>query len=77
LLSLEERREHLGLNFTKKCVKSDKLKHMFHKNEKCHNIGTRNEEVYKVQPANTVRLQKSPITYMQNLLNDYEKKHSD
>ena len=77
LLSLEERREHLCLNFAKKCVKSDKLKHMFPKNDKSHNMGTRNEEVFKVQHANTGRLKKSPIIYMQNLLNDDEMKNRD
>ena len=77
LLSLEERREDLCLNFAKKCVKSDKLKHMFPKNEKSHQMGTRNGEVFKVQHANTGRLQKSPIIYMQNLLNDDEMKNRD
>ena len=72
LLSLEERREHLCLNFAKKCLKSDKLKHMFPKNEKSHQMGRRNEEVLKVEHANTGRFQKSPMIYMQNLLNDDE-----
>ena len=34
---------------------------------------TRNPEVYKVQFANTERLKKSPIIYMQELLNQNEK----
>ena len=58
-------------------LKSDKLKHMFPKNDKSHNMGTRNEEVFKVQHANTGRLKKSPIIYMQNLLNDDEMKNRD
>ena len=77
LLSLEERREDLCLNFGKKCVKSDKLKHMFPKNKKPHQMGKRHEEVFKVQHANTGRLQKSPIIYMQNLLNVDEMKNRD
>ena len=34
LQTLEERRKQLCLDFAKKCVKSDKLKHMFPKNNK-------------------------------------------
>ena len=33
------------------------------------NMKTRKREKYEVQYANTQRLQKSPIIYMQNLLN--------
>jgi hypothetical protein len=70
LESLESRREILCLNFAKKCVNNEKLKHMFPKNLKSHDMNTRSEEKYRVQFANTGRLQKSPIIYMQKLLNE-------
>ena len=68
--SLEDRRRELCLNFAKKCLKTEKLKHMFPKNSKSHAMGTRHEEQFQVQFANTGRLQKSPLVYMQNLLNE-------
>jgi hypothetical protein len=43
---------------------------MFPKNERKHNMDIRNPEQFKVQHANTDRLLKSSIIYMQNLLND-------
>ena len=72
LQTLEERRKQLCLDFAKKCVKTDKLKHMFPKNIKSHEMITRSEELYNVQHANTERLKKSSIIYMQNLLNEDE-----
>ena len=72
--TLKARRENLCLNFANKCVKSVKLKHMFPKNLKSHDMSTRNEEAYVVQFANTGRLQKSPLIYMQKLLNEDELK---
>ena len=68
--SLEDRRRDLCLNFARKCLKNEKMKHMFPKNSKSHAMGTRHEEQFQVQFANTGRLQKSPIIYMQNLLNE-------
>ena len=74
LESLESRRETLCLNFAKKCEKNDKLKHMFPQNTNTHEMTTRKKEKYKVQFANTGRLQKSPLIYMQKLLNEEESK---
>ena len=77
LLNLETlagRRESLCLNFALKCVKHEKLSHMFPINEKTHKMGTRKEEKFEVQFANTGRLQKSPIIYMEKLLNENVKK---
>jgi hypothetical protein len=71
--TLSERRDNLCLNFALKCVKNEKMKAMFPVNEKFHSMNTRNEEKYKVQFANTGRLQKSSIIYMQKLLNENEK----
>jgi hypothetical protein len=42
---------------------------MFPLNPKYHDMKTRNKEKYEVQFAHTGRLQNSPITYMQKLLN--------
>ena len=70
---LIDRGEQLSLNFALKCVKNEKMKAMFPVNEKFHSMNTRNEEKYKVQFANTGRLQKSSIIYMQKLLNENEK----
>ena len=67
--SLKSRREHLCLNFARKCTKNKKLAHMFPENSKPNGMKTRHEEKYRVQFANTDRLKNSPIIYMQNLLN--------
>ena len=71
LETLADRRESL---FALKCVKHEKLSHMFPINEKTHIMGTRKEEKFEVQFANTGRLQKSPIIYIQKLLNENDKK---
>ena len=69
---LESRRKGLCLEFAKKCVKTEKMCHMFPKNMKSHSMDTRKNEMYKVEHANTGRLQDSAIIYMQNLLNQDE-----
>ena len=43
---------------------------MFPENAKQHEMKTRKIDKFKVQLALTKRLQKSPITYMQKLLNE-------
>ena len=48
---------------------------MFPINQKTHNMATRHDEKFKVQFANTERLKKSPIIYMQKLLNEHELKN--
>ena len=70
--TLASRREQLCLDFALKCTKNDRVKHMFPINEKSHDMQTRHEDKYKVQFANTGRLQKSSIIYMQKLLNENE-----
>ena len=69
ILSLEERRENLCMNFARKCLRNSKTQHMFPRNENLHEMKTRKHEEFKVQHANTGRLQKSPLIYMQKLLN--------
>ena len=44
---------------------------MFPENVKQHEMKTRKIDKFKVQFALTNRLQKSPITYMQKLLNEH------
>ena len=74
--SLKDRREELCYKFAKKCIKSEKSKDMFPIREKEHEMKIREEEKFIVQHANTERLQKSSITYMQRLLNKHEEKKS-
>ena len=47
---------------------------MFPLNVKTHSMETRKDEKFKVQFANTERLKNSAIIYMQNLLNENDKK---
>jgi hypothetical protein len=72
LEDLNQRRQNLCLEFTQKCTKHDKLQHKFPKHQKEHSMETRCNAVYKVQLANTSRLQNSAIIYMQKLFSDYE-----
>ena len=67
-----DRREKLCLNFAKKCVNNPKTTHMFPKNIKLHDMKTRNPEKFLVQHALNDRLKRSPIIYMQNLLNSHK-----
>ena len=71
--TLADRRNALCLSFALKCTRNKKVSNLFPKNDKIHQMETRNPEVYKVQHANTERLKKSPVIYMQNLLNEHEK----
>ena len=68
--TLEDRRKNLCLQFAKKCLKNDKMKHLFPGNMKNHTMKTRNEEQFHVEHFNTERLRDSPIIYMQRLLNE-------
>ena len=70
LETLQNRRKQLCLNFARKCLKSRKIQHLFPENPKSHEMSTRNVNKFKVQFAHTERLKKSPIIYMQNLLNE-------
>ena len=57
-------------NLQKKCIKNEATKDMFPLNTNFTNVNTRFHEMYQVQHANTERLKRSPIIYMQNLLNE-------
>ena len=69
LESLEDRREVLCLKFARKCLKNKKTQHLFPLNAKKHQMKTREPLKCQVQHANTERLRKSALIYMQNLLN--------
>ena len=75
--TLSERRQTLNLNFALKCVKNPKTQNMFPLNIKNHKMESRYTDKYKVQHANTERLKKSSIIYMQNLLNEHEEKSTN
>ena len=64
------RKEILSKIFAKKSVSNVKLKKHFIENDKSHSMETRNPEMFEVYFANTERLRKSPVIYMQKLLND-------
>ena len=66
---LDQRRDFLCHKFTQKCMKNENTKHMFPLNDKEHNMALGKTEKFKVMHANTDRLKKSPIIYMQHLLN--------
>ena len=67
LPTLKERRIILCKSFAKKCTMNAKTSDMFPVKENNHNF--RQPEKYIVFPANTSRLAKSAIPYMQRLLN--------
>ena len=70
--TLSERRKELCLKFAIKCTKNEKMSKMFPLNEKKHPMKPRVKQKFKVNHANTARLKKFSIIYMQNLLNENE-----
>ena len=66
---LGERRDILSLRQAKKCKENNRMAHMFPLNKKKHKYNRRNREKYVVFKANTARMKKSSIVYMQHLLN--------
>ena len=69
LETLEERRSGLCLKFAKAGIKHKKMDDLFPQNPKKHKMNIRETEMYKVEFANTKRLQTSSIPMMQNYLN--------
>ena len=69
LKTLNERRELLCLKFAKSCIKNKSTEYIFPLNKNRTNLQTRFTEKFYVQHANTERLKRSPVIYMQNLLN--------
>ena len=73
LQPLNVRRDDLCLKFAKKCLKNPKVKDIFPTREKPHEMQLRDEEKFVVRHANTERMNKSSIPYMQRLLNEDHK----
>ena len=74
LQSLNERRDVMSLKFAKNCLKNSNFSKLFPKNEVKHEMKKRNTFKYAVRRANTERLKRSSIPYMQRLLNNDNKK---
>jgi hypothetical protein len=72
--TLNDRRDQLCLDFAKSCVKNPKFSDMFPKNINTNTMETRNPEPFNVTHANNERFRKSPIIYMQHLLNEEQQK---
>ena len=62
--------EKICLNFAKKYLKNEKVKHFFEKDYKLHKMNTRSKNVFKVRTSRTKRFQQSSIPYMVKLLNN-------
>ena len=63
----------MSLRWAKKSTENEKMANMFPLNKKKLKHNTRKKEKYIVFKANTDRMRRSPIIYMQNLLNkDHE-----
>ena len=71
---LYERREKLTKIFGKKCHMLEQTKDLFPLNDRTHGMQTRNTEKYKILKANTERLKKSTVPYIQRMLNSIEEK---
>ena len=72
--SLHDRRERLNLNFARKSLKIPVMKNLFPLKVSNHKMIKRKQQKYKVMKAKTNRMKRSPVIYMQNLLNCYEEK---
>merc|ERR1711911_163255 len=67
--SLEDRRQSLCLKFARKCLEVKKLRKMFPKKVKMHDMSKRNFELHKVNRTLTKRYLNSAIPQMQRILN--------
>ena len=76
-LSLEERREQMCLKFAKQCLKLEKKKQLFPKNEGQHLMEKRCPEFYNVVRMQTERFRKSAIPSMLRMLNACHKKQNE
>ena len=77
LVTLVERREQMCLKFAKECLKLEKMKTLFPRNESSHSMIKRNPEFYKVVKTQTERFRKSAIPSMIRMLNSYQKRKND
>ena len=72
LESLQKRREKLCLKFAKNCLKNEKVKGIFSKNESNHKMMKRKNKLYTEKLIKTKRYKNSAIPYMVRLLNKDE-----
>ena len=72
--SLEDRRKSLCFKFARKCLDVNKLKKMFPKKMKMHDMSKRSIEYYKINRTLTKRYLNSAIPQMQRILNVDRKK---
>ena len=77
LVTLEERREQMCLKFAKQCLKLDKMKQLFPRNESHHLMEKRCPEFYKVVKMQTERFRKSAIPSMLRMLNGCHRKQNE
>ena len=77
LVTLEERREQMCLKFAKQCLKLDKMKQLFPRNESQHLMEKRCPEFYKVVKMQTERFRKSAIPSMLRMLNGCHRKQNE
>ena len=68
--SLKERREKMALKFAKKSLRQDGFSKLFPLNNPKHVMVKRNPDKYVVNKTNTQRYKKSPVPYLQRLLNN-------
>ena len=73
LVTLEERREQMCLKFAKQCLKLEKMKQFFPRNQNSHAMEKRCSEFYQVVKSQTERFRKSAIPAMVKLLNVCQK----
>ena len=69
---LETRRHRITLKFAKNAKYHEKLSKLFKSNPKIHHMKTRKSKLYDCT-AYTNRHMKSPILYMQKLLNNLKR----
>ena len=74
LKKLNLRRQNICLNFAKKCLKNNKVKHFFNESYKIHKMNKRSKNIFKEKRSRTKRFQQSAIPYMTRLLNNDCKK---
>ena len=72
--NLHERRKKICLKFAKNCLKNDKVKDLFPKNDQTIKMNLSNQRKYKIKKIRTERYKKSSLPYMQKLLNIEELK---
>ena len=72
--TLEDRRKSLCFKFAKKCLEVKKLKKLFPKKLKMHDMSKRDFEYYKVNRTLTKRYLNSAVPQMQRILNFDKKK---